>query len=85
MDGVRMAVCWKQRGCDEEMMATCPHATSDLERCPSRCAYAACERSTHELTWDPELVFSDEIDRTAAIKDTCLYCAFFLTNGPRLG
>lgn len=81
-----MAVCWKQRGCDAEMESTCPHATSEEERCPARCAFASsCDRPTHALTWDPALIFAENVDRTAPVKETCLYCEFFLTNGPRLG
>lgn len=80
-----MAVCWAMRGCDDEMQADCPHATVIGDRCPSKCAFAACDRPTFELTTDPELVFSTEVDRDAAIRDVCLYCAFFIRNGPRRG
>lgn len=78
-----MAKCWEQRGCDDEMQAECPHPTTLGDRCPTKCAFASCDRPTYELTTDPELIFSIEVDREAAIKDNCMYCAFFLTHGPR--
>lgn len=80
-----MAKCWEQRGCDEEMQAECPHPTALFDNCPTKCAFAACDRPSYRLTTDPELVFSVEVDRTAAIKDGCLYCEFFIKNGPRAG
>lgn len=78
-----MAKCWEQRGCDDEMQQECPHPVQLKDRCPSKCAFAGCHRETYELTIDPELVFSTEVDRNAAIKENCLYCAFFLKHGPR--
>lgn len=79
-----MAKCWEQRGCDDEMQADCPHATEILDRCPAKCAFATCDRPNHQLTTDPELVFSIGPDRDAVIKDSCLYCEFFLVHGPKL-
>ena len=79
-----MARCWERRGCDEEMQADCPHASQPGDRCPSKCAYAQCDRPTHELTVDPELVFDPDVGRDAAIREQCLYCAFFLQHGPRV-
>lgn len=78
-----MAKCWEMRGCDEEMQSRCPHNDPN-DRCPSKCAFAQCDRPSHELTSDPELVFNPVIDRSAAIKEVCTYCAFFLKNGPHL-
>jgi hypothetical protein len=78
-----MAKCWELRGCDEEMMSRCPHDTPG-DKCPARCNFAACERPGHVQTSDPALIFAPSIDRRAAIKETCTYCAFFLTNGPRM-
>jgi hypothetical protein len=80
-----MAKCWETRGCDEEMQATCPHAIDAAEKCPARCSFAACDRPTHDTTSDPALVFAPDIDRSAAIKEQCTFCGFFLTNGPRVG
>ena len=79
-----MAKCWETRGCDAEMEATCVHAESAAERCPSRCAFAQCDRPSAGVTSDPALIFSPDVDREAAIKETCLFCGFFLANGPRL-
>jgi hypothetical protein len=79
-----MARCWEQRGCDDEMQRECPHAIEFMDNCPTKCAFAACDRPTFELTTDPELVFDPSADRTKAIKDGCMYCAFFLKHGPRI-
>lgn len=80
-----MAKCWEQRGCDDEMQAECPHAIELRDNCPTKCAFAGCDRPTYELTIDPALIFAPDIDRSAAIKDGCTFCAFFLKNGPRIG
>jgi hypothetical protein len=79
-----MAKCWEQRGCDEEMQQECPHSVDYKDNCPTKCAFAGCNRDSYELTIDAELVFDPTVDRTAAIKDGCTYCAFFLKNGPRI-
>ena len=79
-----MAKCWEQRGCDDEMQADCPHAIRFMDNCPNKCAFAVCDRPTFELTIDPELIFSATVDRSAATKDSCYHCAFFLTHGPSL-
>jgi hypothetical protein len=79
-----MAKCWEQRGCDEEMQADCPHVSQFKDNCPTKCAFAnACPRPTHVVTSEAELIFDPTVDRTAAIKDTCMYCEFFLRNGPK--
>lgn len=80
-----MAKCWETRGCDEEMQAECPHSSAFMDRCPTKCAFAACDRPTFEISTDPALVFSADVDRDVAIKEVCLHCAFFLQNGPRIG
>lgn len=79
-----MAKCWELRGCDEEMQGECPHSTVFHDNCPAKCAFAGCDRPTYEITSDPELIFSTEVDRSAARRDHCMSCAFFLTNGPRI-
>jgi hypothetical protein len=79
-----MARCWEQRGCDEEMQADCPHPNELQDRCPTKCAFAQCDRPTHELTVDPELIFDPAVDRETVIREECLYCAFFLRHGPRV-
>jgi hypothetical protein len=79
-----MAKCWEGRGCDAEMQESCLHAKSPTELCPAKCNFAQCYRPTAGATSDPELVFDPSVDRTATIKENCLYCPFFLINGPRL-
>lgn len=79
-----MAKCWEQRGCDEEMQVDCPHPNELDDRCPTKCVFAnTCPRPTHQVTSDPVLLFDPEIDRDAVIKESCLYCTFFLEHGPR--
>ena len=77
-----MAKCWETRGCDDEMMSTCPHYNPE-EKCPARCAFAQCDRPTQKTSSDPALVFDPWIDRTSPQKELCMYCEFFLKNGPR--
>jgi len=76
--------CWTERGCDAEMAAVCPHATaSEDKRCVAECYYASCQRPQHKVTTAFDLYFDPTIDRTAAIKETCTFCEFFLTHGPK--
>ena len=77
------SVCWRTRPCPPEMQEACRHAVTDYDMCPSRCKLAFCQLKTHEVTGDPELVFDPDIDRSQALKQNCLYCKFFLKNGPR--
>ncbi len=79
-----MAKCWEQRGCDEEMQAECLHHTKFNDRCPTKCNFADCDRPTREVTGDPALIFDPTVDRSVAIKEECLHCAFFLTRAPRI-
>jgi hypothetical protein len=76
--------CWEERGCDEEMQAECPHPVAIGDWCPAKCAFAWCDRPNHAVTGDPDLMFSTEVDRRAAIKESCVTCEFFLKHGPRL-
>ena len=78
-----MAVCWRIRPCSEEIQKECKHAVTDFDMCPSRCNFSFCQLETHEITGDPDLVFNPDIDRSQALKQNCLYCVFFLENGPR--
>jgi len=66
------------------MREGCPHATDPTEQCPLCCHFAKCDRSTHRITGDPMLIFDLTVDRSAAAKEICTRCAFFLTSGPRL-
>lgn len=79
-----MAKCWETRGCDDEMQKDCPHPQELKDNCPTKCAFAVCDRPTYELTVDPVVLFDPTVDRSAAIKDGCITCAFFLTHAPRL-
>jgi hypothetical protein len=79
-----MAKCWELRGCDDEMMSECPH-NEPGERCPSRCAFAKCDRPMHAVASDAALVFDPWADRKEAIREECTYCVFFLEKGPRIG
>jgi hypothetical protein len=79
-----MAKCWEQRGCDEEMQRECPHCIEYLDNCPTKCAFAACQRPTFEPIEDPVALFDPSVDRLQAIKDGCHFCGFFLKNGPRV-
>ena len=80
-----MSRCWESRGCDEEMQSECPHSTTLLDRCPAKCAFVHCGLPHHERTSDPARIFDPKVDRAAAMRETCLYCAFFIRNGPQLG
>ena len=80
-----MAKCWEQRGCDEEMQADCPHPRRVHGQLPTKCAFAMCDRPT--LRADDRSrahLLRLIVDRSAAIKEVCLFCEFFLTHGPRL-
>ena len=78
-----MAKCWETRGCDDEMLSRCPH-NDPAEKCPSRCAFAHCDRVIHRASSDPALIFDPWVDRAAAIKEQCTFCEFFLANGPKV-
>ncbi len=79
-----MAKCWEQRGCDEEMQRECPHSADFEDNCPTKCAFATCDRETFEVVTDPELLFDQTVDRDAPIKDGCMLCGFYLKHGPRV-
>jgi hypothetical protein len=77
--------CWQQRGCDEEMWARCPHATSSVDGvCVAECCYTNCQRPQREVTSDFMLLLDPTLDRTAAIKENCLNCTYFIQNAPRI-
>jgi len=78
-----MAPCWRTRNCEMDMQTSCNHAITDWDMCPARCSFAQCNRPTYELTSDPALVFGSEVDRDQALKQGCLWCKFFLENGPK--
>ncbi len=73
--------CWELRGCDDEMQSRCPHNVPG-EPCPADCHFAACERPTHKVTSNLDLLFRCDIDREQSVKDICRFCEFFLNNAP---
>ena len=78
------SVCWRTRLCSPEVQDACMHAVSDFDMCPSRCNFSFCQLETHKISTDAALVFDPNVDRSQALKQTCLYCEFFLKNGPRM-
>lgn len=73
--------CWEQRGCDEEMQSRCPHNTPG-EPCPADCHFAMCDRPTHKVTSNLDLLFRCDIDFGQSVKDQCRFCEFFLSKAP---
>lgn len=73
--------CWEQRGCDEEWQSRCPHNTPG-ETCPADCLNTYCTRPTHETVSPLDALMNPEVDRSAAVKETCKFCRFFLEHGP---
>jgi hypothetical protein len=77
--------CWEQRGCDEEMAARCPHATSSTDGlCVAACYYTICSRAQHRHASNLDILLDPLVDRSATVREPCTYCEFFLLNGPRL-
>jgi hypothetical protein len=82
-----MARCWEIRDCVEDegdLIDTCAHANEFFDRCPTKCAFANCQRPQREHTADAALIFDPTVDRGVAIKEVCLHCGFFLEKGPRV-
>ena len=80
-----MSICWEERGCDDEMAATCPHAfASEDGVCPAECNFTFCTRDQHHRATTIDLLLDPTVDRSAAVKENCRFCEFFLKNGPRL-
>jgi len=76
-------VCWRTRDCAPEVQEYCQHAVTDYDMCPQTCKFALCSRPEHKPTYDPMFVFEPNIDRDQALKQTCIHCEFFLSNGPK--
>jgi hypothetical protein len=80
-----MTACWQERGCDEEMWSRCPHATASSDGvCVAECCYTRCDRPQHKTTVALDLFLDPTLDRSAACKQTCTFCEYFLVNGPRV-
>ncbi|MCL2745668.1 MAG: hypothetical protein FWE48_01055 [Coriobacteriia bacterium] len=75
--------CWRTRNCAPQVQKYCQHAVTDYDMCPSICNFAFCYRPEHVHTADPAFVFEPNIDRSQALKQSCLYCEFFAKNGPK--
>jgi hypothetical protein len=65
------------------MSENCLHAVTDYDMCPTRCQWATCYRDRHVLTTDPALLFEPDVDRSQALRQSCVYCEHFLLHGPR--
>jgi hypothetical protein len=67
------------------MSSRCPHAISSTDgMCVAECFYTRCDRPCHKVTTAIELFLDPDIDRSAAVKETCTFCEHFLANAPRL-
>ncbi|MCL2137524.1 MAG: hypothetical protein FWH40_10210 [Coriobacteriia bacterium] len=76
--------CWSLRGCDEELVSRCPHATSSTDGlCPAQCVYSRCSSQNHRQLYGLALLDA-AADRSAAVKELCWYCEYFVKNAPRL-
>ena len=75
--------CWQRRGCDEEMLAGCPHNTPG-EPCPADCHFAACYRDNHVVAVDLDILLNPDRDYEAAQREVCRFCEFFLIHGPSI-
>ena len=78
-----MERCWERRGCDDEMQGRCPHNTPG-EPCPADCHYAACQRKTHVVAEDFDLLLNPDRFYDAAVKQVCRFCEHFLRFGPSM-
>jgi hypothetical protein len=66
------------------MASRCPHAIASTDGvCPADCCYTACDKPQHELAIGIDML-DPTVDYTAAVKETCRFCKFFIKNAPRL-
>lgn len=84
--------CWETRGCygitglKGYLCEECPHGRIDCySPCTIECQFAQCDRPQHKVATDFNLLLDTTVDRSAAIKEGCRVCEFFLTHGPRMG
>jgi len=67
------------------MASRCPFAISSASgTCAASCYYANCDLKQRRFASDINILLDSTVDRSAAIKEPCTYCEFFLLNGPRL-
>ena len=76
-----MAECWEQRGCGG-VTGDCPHFNFGL--CPRSCMYTICHRSTYEKASGMEIFDAYDVDFSAALKENCHSCRYFLRNAPKV-
>jgi hypothetical protein len=84
--------CWEHRGCEgidgliDPLSKECPHGRTDCySPCKLECQFAQCHNPWHKVATDFNLLLDTTVDRSAAIKEGCRVCEFFLKYGPRLG
>lgn len=84
--------CWEHRGCEgidglvDELSKECPHGRTDVySPCVLECQFAQCDRPWHKVSSDFNKLLDTTVDRSAAMKEGCRVCEFFLTYGPRIG
>ena len=74
--------CWEKRGCGQEDIFDCPHDTVDL--CPRSCIKSICDNPQYERASGMDIFSSPDVDFSAARKENCHSCKFFLKNAPRV-
>lgn len=84
--------CWEHRGCEgitglvDELSSECPHGRTDCySPCTIECQFAQCDHPWHKVSSDFNKLLDTTVDRSAAMKEGCRVCEFFLTYGPRVG
>lgn len=73
--------CWEERGC-KGSTGDCPHFGAKL--CPRTCMYTICEKPQHEKASGMETFSAVDVDFSAALKENCHSCRFFLKHAPRV-
>ncbi len=73
--------CWEERGCDG-VTDECPHFTAHL--CPRSCVYTICQNPWHVKASGMETFSAVDVDFSAALKENCHSCRFFLKNAPKI-
>lgn len=76
-----MAKCWEVRGC-KGVTGDCPHFTAKL--CPRTCMYTICDRPQYQRASGMETFEAVDVDFSAALKENCHSCRYFLDNAPRV-
>ncbi len=73
--------CWEERGC-KGTTGDCPHYATGI--CPRTCMYTVCANPWHEKASGMETFAAADVDFSAALKENCHSCRFFLEHAPRL-